>query len=304
MHAIYSLYTAKTTQARTYLSERLEALALKKALIESETQNFTLSPTERIAHVVFNDLLYVFYPEYTHLYHEKQIEVFASYGKPPPPYMNSSLKEGILFLHRFIASPCTIGSAFPSSISLINAMTRKAWEGVTDTTPPRICLDAGAGTGSFTEKMIAKKRPQDIVDVVEYDLNLANLLKRRFQHIPNVFVHNVSIFDFSPKHSYDVVVTGLPLNNFASDDVDRAFKKYESLTKDGGTFCYFEYMWFPAISQMLNKVFRREESFANKSRIQHIKETVQKTFATEIDSVYRNITPARAIHCTVRRAFK
>lgn len=299
MNAIQSFYSSKVSQTRLFVEDRLEMLALKKALTEIGTQNITLSRVEILTHVIFNDLLYVFYPNYTHIYHKKQTEVFACSSKTPPLYVNSSLKEGILFLHRFIASPSSIGSIFPSSAGLIHAMTRKVSEGVNELSPPRKYLDVGAGTGSFTEGIIAKMRPNDTLDIVEYDINLSHLLQRRFQHLSHVHVHNISIFDFHPEEPYDVIVTGLPLNNFSSDTVVQAFKKYADLTKPGGSFCYFEYILFPTIGQVFRKALSYTDSFENAKRIQQAKEEVQNKFLTESDSIYWNITPARAIHCTV-----
>jgi len=287
------------SQSIALLAERLETIAIRKILVEAKIHNVALTSLEIFVHLVFNDLLYIFYPGYMQFYHEKQVEVFTAIGKIPPMYVNSALKEGVLFLHRFIASPTSIGSVFPSSKSLVCAMTRKVSEGVTAATPPRKYADIGGGTGSFSEGIIAIMRDQDSLDIIEYDESLAKLLQRRFHHLPNVHVHNVSIFEFHPGYLYDAIVTGLPLNNFPSEQVVQAFNKFEALTKPTGSYSYFEYMLFPTIGQKLRQISAHTESFENAKRIQQVKDEVQQKFATEIDSVYWNMTPARAIHCTV-----
>lgn len=274
----------------------LESIAIKQAGIDAGLQSI-LSVIERIVHLVFNNLLYVCYPAYKEFYHERQIEIFQKNGKEPPPYVNSNLLEGALFIHRFILSPSDIGALFPSSSGLINAMTRKIDEGVAKDTPPRRYLDIGAGTGSFTSKMVEKMRPEDVLDVVEYDPELCVHLQKRFRHLPNVHIHNVSIFDFAPPYQYDVIVTGLPLNNFSSKDVERAFEKYVDLTREGGSFSYFEYMLLPTINHCIKRVFSSTESVENFRKIRLIKHGVQENFSSETDPVYWNMTPARAIHC-------
>lgn len=287
------------THSYSHVAKQLEHIATRKALADAGMQNIALSYFEKLIHEVFNRLLYFFYPGYTEFYHEKQIEVFTTQGKTPPPYINSSLREGVLFLHRFIASPESIGSAFPSSQYLIHAMTRKISEDVNESTSPRKYLDVGAGTGSFSKGILEKMRPQDSLDIVEYDESLCKLLQRRFGNLPNVKIHNISIFEFSPEYKYDVIVTGLPLNNFTSEEVACAFEKYASLSRSEGSFSYFEYMFFPTLGQTLRKVFNHRKSYENVEKIHAIKQELQNRYPTEIDHVFWNMTPARAIHCKV-----
>jgi phosphatidylethanolamine/phosphatidyl-N-methylethanolamine N-methyltransferase len=276
----------------------LEEIATRKAQVDAGVQGVALSYLDTLVHFLFNYFLHILCPVYEQFYYEKQIEAFAKTGKELPPYVSSYLREGVLFIHRFIASPANIGSIFPSSSNLVDAMTRKVAEGITDATPRRY-LDIGAGTGSFTAGIIAKMRPQDHLDVVEYDENLCKLLQRRFRHLSNVHVHPISIFDFAPNHRYDAVITGLPLNNFSSNDVQRALNKYVDLTRPGGSFCYFEYMFLPSIAQLFRRLFCCTESAQNFEQVEQAKNTLKQRFVPEIDSVYLNMTPARAIHHTV-----
>ncbi len=280
------------------LTLELDRIATKKAFFDAGLQTDDLTIPETLVHRALNDVFYVFYPRYTQVYHAKQIELFTEKGRISP-YVPSSLKEGVLFIHRFIASPTSIGSIFPSSKNLIDAMTKKISEGVTESIPPRRYLDVGAGTGSFTEGIIAKMRPEDELDVVEYDLDLCNVLKRRFGHLPNVHIHHVSIFEFNPSYQYDVVVTGLPLNNFSSESVGKVFEKYEELTRPRGSFCYFEYLFLPSLSQAFKRAFASLEELQNFEQVLEIKRQIQKQFPVEEEIVYWNLTPAKAIHCQV-----
>lgn len=291
-----SVITGSYNLPSTFLcSNYLEEIATRKAQVEAGVQTVALSYLDVLGHIVFNYFLRIFYPAYEQFYYEKKVEEFARTGRELPSYTSSCVQESILFAHRFIASPTSIGSLFPSSSGLVHAMTAKVAEQRANGSSPRRYLDVGAGTGSFTAGIVAKMQPQDHLDVVEYDVNLCKLLQRRFRHLPNVHVHHVSIFDYQPADRYDVVVTGLPLNNFSSSDVERALNKYVDLTRPGGNFCYFEYMFLPRVIQLFRRLFNTE-SAQSFERIQQAKQSIQQRFVSETKSVYLNLTPARAIH--------
>ena len=282
-----------TLDAVRLSSNYLEEVATKRAKLDARIQDVSMSCLEELVHVLFYYFFYVFYPSYEQFYYERRVEAYESAGKVLPRYEASYFGEAVLFLHRFIASPSTIGSIFPSSSGLIESITRQIDVFAADPTPRRY-LEIGAGTGPFTEEIVKKLRSQDHLDVVEYDKDLAKLLVRKFRHYDNVTIHPVSITDFKAE-KYDAVVSGLPLNVFQAQFVDLVLKKYVELTKPNGHISYFEFMGLGA----LKKALLCGEAYEDFSRILEYKQQFVDFFGSETDEIYCNLTPARVLHCVV-----
>jgi phospholipid N-methyltransferase len=284
-----SLSTETITLQSTYLME----VATARAAVDAGVQNVAFTWIDHLVHFVFQYIFFIFYPAYDRFYYEMQIEAFTHQGKELPAYESYGFREAVLFIHRFFHSPSTIGSIFPSSRGLVNAITKKVAEAAKNPKPQRY-LEIGAGTGSFTEGMISQMKETDHLDVVEYDADLCYLLRRRFRHLKNVAIHHVSIFDYQAK-PYDVVVSGLPLMNFSPDFVEKAHKKYVDLTKSGGFFSYFEYIGLSSIKQP----FLFGETAREFQQVLDLKRGLVEKHGKEIDNIWWNVTPARAVHCSV-----
>jgi phospholipid N-methyltransferase len=56
-------------------------------------------------------------------------------------------------------------------------------------------------------------------------------------------VHVCSLEQFESETPYDCIVSGLPLNNFSVELVEKIFAAYDRLLAPGGTLSYFEYMY-------------------------------------------------------------
>lgn len=137
-------------------------------------------------------------------------------------------------------------------------------------------------------------RPDDHLDVVEFDLDLCRLLKRKFHHLKNVTIHPVSILDYKAD-KYDVVVSGLPLNAFQSEFVDHVLKKYVELTKPNGDLSYFEYIALGTIKE----AFLCGEAGEDFRKVLSYKAAFVEQHGNEVDEIYCNITPARVQHCKI-----
>lgn len=208
----------------------------------------------------------------------------------------SSLSDGIRFIGRFCESPDTVGSIFPSSDRLATAIVRKVreFERSQDDTPCRF-LEIGAGTGAFTQKIIDNLQEGDHLDIVEFDSTFCALLRDKFGGLSNVTIHEMSILDYTPEESYDVVVSGLPLNAFSPVFVEAVIEKYKKLTKSAGYLSYFEYMALPKIKQ----TFLFGQTAADFQRVLAAKQALVEGYATETDDVWGNLTPARVRHINI-----
>ena len=112
----------------------------------------------------------------------------------------------------------------------------------------RRVLEVGPGTGPFTKAILRKLRAGDQFDLVEINEKFCRLLERevlgpyRARH-PNVIVrlHCAPIEDAPLSGPYDVIVCGLPFNNFPPKLMRSIFRRMFALLAPRGEVVYFEY---------------------------------------------------------------
>ena len=136
------------------------------------------------------------------------------------------------------------GSVWPSSPALAIAMTK----GLAARMGKRRVLEVGPGTGPFTKKLLKDLRAGDHLDVVEMNELFCEALEkkilgpfRRSHSKIHVELHQGRIEDAQLDGNYDLIVCGLPFNNFPPTLVRAIFKDLMDLLVDGGELVYFEY---------------------------------------------------------------
>ena len=92
---------------------------------------------------------------------------------------------------------------------------------LTERTEPTRVLEVGPGTGAVTKHIVRHLKPDDHFDLVEINDQFAELLCRRFADDPTFqpaanrsAVHHVPLQEFRPAEPFDVIISGLPFNNF------------------------------------------------------------------------------------------
>lgn len=167
--------------------------------------------------------------------------------------------EHHLFWREFRRTFHTTGALAPSSRSLSRALARF----VEGPHRPRQILEAGPGTGAVTRVILPRLGPQDHLDLVEINPRFADNLRERFARDPawkhdagRVEVHCGPLEDHPGEGRYDLIVSGLPLSNFAVDYVEQILAAYTRLLRPGGTLSFFEYIF---IRRMKGLVAGREE---------------------------------------------
>ena len=136
------------------------------------------------------------------------------------------------------------GSVWPSSPMLARAMTRP----IARIEGPRRILEVGPGTGPFTKAILKKLRAGDRFDLVEINERFCRKLERdmlskyRARH-PSVAVelHCAPIEEAKLSGPYDLIVCGLPFNNFPPKLMRQIFRRMFALLKEDGELVYFEY---------------------------------------------------------------
>ncbi len=137
------------------------------------------------------------------------------------------------------------GAVLPSSRFLARALVSELRK---PRRPLRI-LEVGPGTGSVTREILRYLLPDDRVDLVEINGHFVSLLQRRFEkerafrsRRDQFQLIHAAVEDLPGEGRYDLIISGLPLNNFLVGTVRDIFKAYNRLLKPGGTLTYFEYV--------------------------------------------------------------
>jgi phosphatidylethanolamine/phosphatidyl-N-methylethanolamine N-methyltransferase len=149
------------------------------------------------------------------------------------------------FLTQFLRNYETTGSVIPSGRALGTALCRYVGYG----RAPQKILEAGPGTGAVTGCIIDRMRPEDELWMVELNPTFAAHLRSAFKEKPSFrdaasrcHLIEGSVQQLGHEGEFDLVISGLPLNNFSSDDVRDILQAYAKLLKPGGILSFFQYI--------------------------------------------------------------
>ncbi len=210
-----------------------------------------------------------------------------------------AIRDYSVFLRQFFQRYHTTGSITPSGRSLAKALCRYVEKGVPSNGSPRQILEVGPGTGAVTTQLVRKLRPEDRLTLVELNDDFVRHLHERFagdSHFKAVaarsnIVHG-RLEDLPGERSYDVIISGLPLNNFAVAEVEQILGIFQRLLKPGGTLSFFEYI-------AIRKVKSFVTSSQGRARLRGIGQALHRTLhGREIkrDWIWPNLPPAWVHH--------
>ena len=188
----------------------------------------------------------------------------------------------------------------PSGRRLAGALARYVGKGE----GPKRILEVGPGTGPVTRRIIERMGPEDRLDLVELNDAFVARLKERLKNEPlfaavadRVRVFHCPVEDLPRKEKYDLMISGLPLNNFRPDEVQRILNAMGALLAPGGTLSFFEYI---AIRRVKAVISRR----AGRERLRGISRVLESLLGEgEIrrDWVWINVPPAWVHHVRMGR---
>jgi phosphatidylethanolamine/phosphatidyl-N-methylethanolamine N-methyltransferase len=209
--------------------------------------------------------------------------------------MTSDLR---LFFREFRQTYRTTGAIAPSGKQLARALARFV-PPPDGATAPRRVLEVGPGTGAVTCAMIERLGPVDTLDLVELNDRFVARLRERlatespFQKVAaRTQLFHQSVEDLPVDAKYDVIVSGLPLNNFSVELVDRLIAALMSRLAPGGSLSFFEYVW---IRNLKAAVSGRDE----RTRLSTIGRTINDLLARHEfhrDLIWTNVPPAWVHH--------
>jgi phospholipid N-methyltransferase len=164
---------------------------------------------------------------------------------------------------------------------------------------PRRILEVGPGTGAVTRRLVELLGPQDCLDLVELNSSFVDCLRQRFRNEPafqavagQARVLHCPVEELPPGTRYHLIVSGLPLNNFAVADVRRILDALAGLLEPGGTLSFFEYIGVRRVKQLLSGRVER-------ARLRGIGQVMDALLAQrEIrrDGIWLNVPPAWVHH--------
>jgi len=209
--------------------------------------------------------------------------------------MGGQLAEYRLFFREYVRSFRTTGAILPSGRWLAAALARYVGGGG----PGQQILEVGPGTGAVTRRIAAAMRPQDRLDLVELNDTFVAKLRAGLAEEPclsriadRTRVLHTPIEDLPGEACYDVVISGLPLNNFTPEEVEHILARLVGLLRPGGTLSFFEYI---AIRFARAVVSRRAER-ARLRGIARALRTVLDGHEIRRDWVWPNVPPAWVHH--------
>ena len=155
-----------------------------------------------------------------------------------------TLSDYRAFLTQFLRHYETTGAIIPSGRALGAALCRHVGTG-----GPQRILEAGPGTGAVTGCLIERMRADDQLWLVELNPAFAAHLRQAFNERPSFQAvanrcHLVegSVQDLGQDTQFDVVVSGLPFNNFSPEAVRAILESFAKLLKPTGILSFFQYI--------------------------------------------------------------
>jgi phosphatidylethanolamine/phosphatidyl-N-methylethanolamine N-methyltransferase len=169
--------------------------------------------------------------------------------------MRRRFAENALFFREYLRNFHSTGAVLPSGRFLAAALARFVGgrspngEAAASAASPRRILEVGPGTGAVTRRIIARMSKADSLDLVELNETFVRQLQDRFEREPafqavadRARVLHCAIEDLPRQHTYDVIVSGLPLNNFSAALVEQILTTLVDLLSAEGTLSFFEYI--------------------------------------------------------------
>jgi phospholipid N-methyltransferase len=211
--------------------------------------------------------------------------------------MAGMLSNYRVFVKQFFRRYHTTGAILPSGRPLANALCRYVRDN-DGAGEPREILEVGPGSGAVTERLVQFLRPDDRLTLIEVNDVFVRHLNKRFAAEPvfraaagrSKLVHG-RLEELDGERCYDRIVSGLPLNNFASAEVRQILETFARLAKPGGILSFFEYV-------AVRKAKRIVSGPAERGRLREIGELIGGLAEREIrrDCVIMNVTPAWVHH--------
>ena len=166
-----------------------------------------------------------------------------------------------MFLLEYLKDPRKIGAIAPSSKYLAYEMINEI-----DFENTSCIVEYGPGTGSFTEKILARAKESTIIILIEINKEFYNSLIKLYGHKKNVIIVNDSaenIKEILNKNSIskvNYIISGLPFASLPEMVSNNILNKTREVIGKDGEFITFQYTLFKKryISSFFYKVKKKK----------------------------------------------
>ena len=207
----------------------------------------------------------------------------------------SRLSDYQTFLTQFLRNYETTGSVIPSGRALGSALCRYVGYG----SGTQRILEAGPGTGAVTGCIIDRMRQDDELWMVELNPTFAAHLRTAFREKPTFrdasdrcHLIEGSVQQLGREGQFDLVISGLPLNNFSPAHVEDILQAYARLLKPGGILSFFQYILIRPAKMFVSVGSERTRLKGVGDAIEEV--LIEREFAREW--VWVNVPPAWVHH--------
>lgn len=211
--------------------------------------------------------------------------------------MSNWLNNHWVFWRQFREQFHTTGAIAPSGRFLGRALAR--YVGGQPEHPQRL-LEVGPGTGAVTSHIVKRMAPGDSLDLVELNTEFVRRLNERFAAEPafqrvadRAQVFHCRLEELTPTEGYDLIISGLPLNNFSVADVQCILAAYAQLLRPGGVLSFFEYVAIRKARAIVSSAPERERLRG----IGRAMDGLLGPYEIKRDCIWPNLPPAWVHHC-------
>lgn len=175
--------------------------------------------------------------------------------------MRQQLADYRVFWREFRQSFQSTGAVLPSGPGLAKALAHYVANGGSS----RRILEVGAGTGAVTRHIVAAMRPDDQLLLVESNAQFVNRLQHRLDgdpsfrsHAGQVSLAHTRVEELPEEEPFDLIISGLPLNNFSVAVVEQILGRLRRLLMPGGVLSFFEYVAIRRAKMLFSRTGERQ----------------------------------------------
>ena len=142
----------------------------------------------------------------------------------------------------FLKHPRKIGAIAPSGKHLSAKMMMPI-----DFTSANVIIEYGPGTGSFTKELIARRKSDTVLILIEQNKAFCEQLTASYGDLPNLFITHGSAMNVGQYleargvHSADYIVSGLPFASLPATVSDNILNATKLALGQEGKFITFQY---------------------------------------------------------------